>query len=213
MLSQITSVNTLIKFIEEYLEILKAIKEENEKHIVYSYLLNIVVPNNRYDSRVKRWRFIFSQIKWFSFPVIIYLAMSIIAISLIFVNKIAFLYTMITIFIFLLANALFIMLKEISKNKSNKELIEEKFLRMQCEAINNLYVVIYLRKNASREILKSIEQDFENENKQLQSRANFLSKLIPFLTIIIIVLFLNINIDYKTLNTNNFLYSMFQGSA
>lgn len=213
MLSQIPNINALIEFIGNYLEIINALKEENKKYVVYSCLLHSVVPNNHYNSTIKHWRFTFSQIRWFSFPVIVYVAMSVIAISLILVSKIALLYIMLTIFIISLANATFIMIKEMSKIKSNKEVVQEKFLRMQREARKNLRIIIHLRTVASKEILKSMEQDFENENKQLQSRANFLSKLIPFLTIIIIVLFLNISVDPKILNNNDLLYNIFQGSA
>lgn len=213
MLSQIHNINALIEVVENYSELLSAVTEEEKKYIVYSYLLKRVVPDNRYESRIKHWLFTFSQIKWFSFPIIVYVAMSVITISLILVSKKTFLYVMLTVFVILLVNAALMMIKEIRKIRGEKQVNQAKFLRMQREARENLKLITYLLRIASKEILKSIEQDFENENKQLQSRANFLSKLIPFLTIIIIVLFLNVNIDPKTLNDNSFVYNIFKGSA
>lgn len=96
--------------------------------------------------------------------------------------------------------------------KSNKEIVEEKFLRMQREAEKSLETIIKIRITAKQETLKSIEQDFEYENKELQARVNFLSKVTPILAISIALLFLNsFNVNSKDLESN-LLYGIFRGS-
>ncbi len=197
----------LCKHISYYSEV-----SNEEKAAIYSYLLDNINSDKVYSSKrghKKSKRFVFSQIK-FNYPMF----MSILTILIVFAASI-FEVNTVSSFIYIVIAVVFttVFLVDVIQGriKSDKQTVQEKFLRMQEEAEENLEIIIKIRNTAKPETLKSIEQDFEYENKKIQVTANFLNKMAPIVAILIAILFVNsLNVNNKEIGSN-LLYGIFQG--